>query len=202
VDRIGRKRLQVGGFVVMAIAFALLWLIPGATTTLGIFIVLFGATYFFAEFGPNTTTFVYSPEIFPVHVRTTSHGIAAAASKIGAFLGAASMLSLLTWIGLGRTSLLVAAIALAGALVTVFTLPEPCGKSLEEIGPDDMPASAVTLGVAESRAPGHLPRHRGCGIGRSASAGRWCVPRCSAIWSSKEPVATAGSRIRMEAEWR
>lgn len=151
VDRIGRKSLQVGGFIAMAVAFALLWLIPGATTTLGVFIVLFGATYFFAEFGPNTTTFVYPAEIFPVHVRTTSHGIAAAAGKIGACIGAASMLSLLTWLGLGRTSLLVMVVALAGAFVTQLTLPEPRGKSLEEIGPDGISASAVTLAVAESR---------------------------------------------------
>ena len=51
------------------------------------FLVLFGATYFFAEFGPNTTTFVYPAEIFPVRVRTTAHGVAAAAGKAGAFIG-------------------------------------------------------------------------------------------------------------------
>ena len=43
----------------MAAAFAGLWLIPGATTTELPFLLLFGATYFFAEFGPTTTTFVY-----------------------------------------------------------------------------------------------------------------------------------------------
>ncbi len=32
------------------------------------FLILFGATYFFSEFGPNTTTFVYPAEIFPVQV--------------------------------------------------------------------------------------------------------------------------------------
>jgi MFS transporter, PHS family, inorganic phosphate transporter len=164
VDRIGRKALQVGGFIAMAVAFALLWLIPGATTTLATFIVLFGATYFFAQFGPNTTTFVYPAEIFPVHVRTTSHGIAAAAGKIGAFIGAASMATLLSAIGLGRTSLIVAAVALAGALVTLVTLPEPRGKSLEDFGSDGMPSSAVTLGLAESRGtrpPPSTSRRRG-----------------------------------------
>jgi MFS family permease len=151
VDRIGRKVLQVGGFIAMAGAFALLWVIPSATSTLVTFIILFGATYFFSEFGPNTTTFVYPAEIFPVHVRTTSHGIAAAAGKIGAFIGAASMGTLLTGLGLRRTSLIVAAVALAGAFVTLLTLPEPRGKSLEDMGPDGMPSSAVTLGLAESR---------------------------------------------------
>jgi hypothetical protein len=71
----------------VAAAFFLLWAVPGATTTITPFLVLFGATYFFSEFGPNTTTFVYPAEIFPVRVRTTSHGTAAAAGKLGAFVG-------------------------------------------------------------------------------------------------------------------
>jgi hypothetical protein len=53
----------------------------------GPFPVLFGATYFFSESGPNTTTFVYPAEIFPVRVRTSSYGVAAASEKIGAFVG-------------------------------------------------------------------------------------------------------------------
>jgi MFS family permease len=81
IDKIGRKLLQSIGFGVMALAFLGLWLIPGATTTVLPFLLLFGATYFFAEFGPNTTTFVYPSEIFPVRVRTTSYGIAAASGK-------------------------------------------------------------------------------------------------------------------------
>jgi MFS transporter, PHS family, inorganic phosphate transporter len=63
IDKIGRKLLQSVGFAVMAVAFACLWLVPGATTTLVPFMLLFGATYYFYEFGPNTTTFVYPAEI-------------------------------------------------------------------------------------------------------------------------------------------
>ncbi len=133
IDRIGRKLMQAGGFTVIAAAFAGLWLIPAATTTLLPFVLLFGATYFFAEFGPNTTTFVYPAEIFPVRVRTTSHGIAAAAGKLGAFAGTYALTALLPAIGFGRTSAIVAGVALAGLLVTVTLLPEPKGLSLEEL---------------------------------------------------------------------
>ena len=34
------------------------------------------------------TTFIYPAEIFPVDVRTTGHGMSAAAGKMGAFAGA------------------------------------------------------------------------------------------------------------------
>jgi MFS transporter, PHS family, inorganic phosphate transporter len=153
IDRIGRRFIQAGGFVLIAAAFFALWLVPGATTTIAPFLILFGATYFFSEFGPNTTTFVYPAEIFPVRVRTTSHGIAAAAGKIGAFIGTYALTSLLPRIGLADVSAIVGFIALAGAVVTITMLPEPRGQSLEALtgDGDSQPTSATVLGLAESR---------------------------------------------------
>lgn len=49
----------------------------------GPFVVLFGGAYFFSQFGPNTTTFVYPSEIFPVEVRTTGNGIASGGGEGG-----------------------------------------------------------------------------------------------------------------------
>jgi MFS transporter, PHS family, inorganic phosphate transporter len=151
IDRIGRKLMQTAGFALMAIAFVCLWLVPGATTTVLPFLLLFGATYFFAEFGPNTTTFVYPAEIFPVRVRTTSHGIAAAAGKIGAFIGTYALTALLPLIGLSKVSAIVAGVSLLGLLATVTMLPEPKGASLEEFTEPRTPTSAVALSLAESR---------------------------------------------------
>jgi MFS transporter, PHS family, inorganic phosphate transporter len=133
IDRIGRRRMQTMGFAVIAATFAGLWLIPGATRNLASFLLLYGVGYFFAEFGPNTTTFVYPAEIFPVRVRATCHGVAAAAGKIGAFIGTYTLTSLLPAIGLARTSGLIAAVAAMGLIVTVTLLPEPKGISLEEL---------------------------------------------------------------------
>ncbi len=169
IDKIGRRRMQAGGFTVMALAFLGLWLIPGATTTLLPFLLLFGATYFFAEFGPNTTTFVYPAEIFPVRVRTTCHGIAAASGKIGAFIGTYALTALLPVAGFARVSALVAGISIVGALLTVGLLPEPKGISLEELsetggpgwlsrraaGPAGSPRLAGPAPVPASRRPGH-----------------------------------------------
>jgi MFS family permease len=144
IDRIGRRRMQTMGFAVIAATFAGLCLIPGATRNLASFLLLYGVGYFFAEFGPNTTTFVYPAEIFPVRVRATCHGVAAAAGKIGAFIGTYTLTSLLPAIGLARTSGLVAAVAAAGLIVTVTLLPEPKGVSLEELaGEQRAPAGLV-----------------------------------------------------------
>ena len=106
-----------------------------------------------ASFGPNSTTFVYPAEICPVRVRTSSHGIAAASGKVGAFVGTYALTSLLPRIGFVDTSAIVGFLALIGAVVTITTLPEPRGQSLEELTEEsERPAtSAVALGLAHSR---------------------------------------------------
>ena len=62
MDRIGHRRLQLIGFPCMGLMFLLIGVIPGVTTAVTPFLLLFGASYFFAEFGPNTTTFVLAAE--------------------------------------------------------------------------------------------------------------------------------------------
>lgn len=132
IDRLGRRLLQIIGFVGIAVFFALVWAIPGVSGDVIPFIVLFGATYFFSQFGPNTTTFVYPSEVFPVDVRTTGNGIAAGVAKIGAFAGAAILPALVDSWGLTSMVLIPAALAAAGALLTLM-LPEPSGATLEQI---------------------------------------------------------------------
>ncbi|MGH3415223.1 MAG: MFS transporter, partial [Actinocrinis sp.] len=58
MDRIGHRRLQLIGFPMMGLMFLAIGVIPGVTAAATPFLLLFGVSYFFAEFGPNTTTFV------------------------------------------------------------------------------------------------------------------------------------------------
>jgi len=57
------------------------------TTTVAPFLLVYGVSYFFTEFGPNMTTFVMPSEIYPVDMRATGHGISAGVGKLGAFIG-------------------------------------------------------------------------------------------------------------------
>ena len=132
IDRIGHKRLQLGGFVMMAICFGFIAIVPGMTTLVLPFLLVYGLSYFFTEFGPNMTTFVLPSELYPVSVRATGHGISAGIGKFGAFIGVFLFPVLQTSLGLRGTLALTACVAVGGAALTLV-LPEPAGRTLEEI---------------------------------------------------------------------
>jgi MFS family permease len=134
LDRSGRKKIQCGGFTMMAVAFLLIGLVPGVSTTVAPFVLIFGMSYFFTEFGPNTTTFIYPAEIYPVNVRTTGHGISAAAGKLGAFAGAYFFPDMLaSSFGLRGAEVVAGGVCLVGLALSLWLLPEPMGHSLEQL---------------------------------------------------------------------
>jgi len=143
MDRLGRKTIQMLGFGMMTVTFALLALIPDIEKMAIPFLVIYGFSFFFTEFGPNATTFVYPSEIFPVRVRTTGHGIAAAVGKLGGFLGVFVFPYLLHWKGLLGAESAAAIASLLGLIVTATMLPETKGKSLEELETEASPAEKL-----------------------------------------------------------
>ncbi len=138
IDRVGRRPLQYIGFAVMALAFLVLslgW--APLVSVLPAFLGVYGLTFFFANFGPNTTTFVYPSEVFPTAFRTTGGGIAAAAGKTGAVLAVFLFPTLLLAYGLPWFFGLLAAVSFLGLLVTVALLPETSRRSLEDTSGED-----------------------------------------------------------------
>jgi MFS transporter, PHS family, inorganic phosphate transporter len=134
LDKTGRKRIQILGFFMMALMFILIGAIPAVTVNAVPFVLLYGISYYFTEFGPNTTTFVYPAEIFPVEVRTTAHGIASGAGKMGAFAGAYLFPDMLaSSLGIRGAEIVAGIVAATGLILTLALLPEPKGKSLEEL---------------------------------------------------------------------
>jgi MFS transporter, PHS family, inorganic phosphate transporter len=146
MDRMGRKTIQCLGFGMMAGTFGLLAVIPNVEKLTITFLLIYGFSYFFSEFGPNATTFVYPSEVFPVKVRTTGHGIAASMGKIGGFVGVFSFPLLMHWHGLPAAEGVAAVVSCLGLIVTIFLLPETKGKSLEELSEE--PATPVEKAAA------------------------------------------------------
>ncbi|KAK7243066.1 hypothetical protein RIF29_37850 [Crotalaria pallida] len=148
IDYIGRFAIQLMGFFFMTV-FMFALAIPydhwkQKENRIG-FIVMYSLTFFFSNFGPNATTFVVPAEIFPARLRSTCHGISAAAGKAGAIVGAFGFLyasqskhqkdvdsGYHTGIGIKNSLIVLGVVNFLGMLFT-FLVPESKGKSLEEL---------------------------------------------------------------------
>src|SRR2546421_12410820 len=148
LDKIGHRRLQLLGFAMMGLCFLIIAAVPGLTTMVVPFLLVYGVSYFFTEFGPNMTTFVMPSELYPVTMRATGHGISAGVGKLGAFIGVFLFPILNHSLGLRGTLLLTAGVSALGFALTLV-LPEPAGRSLEDMPTGTRDTAAVPLRVAD-----------------------------------------------------
>lgn len=90
VDRFGRIRLQVFGFLGCAVGLVIAALSTVMTGTLQIVLVFAGFMLFnlMTNLGPNSMTYLLAGEVFPTHLRGTGAGMAASVAKVGAVLTA------------------------------------------------------------------------------------------------------------------
>lgn len=122
VNRVGKVRLQVVGFVVMAFGLlALAWasaLPGGGDGHLPLVFVGFAAFNLFMNMGPNATTFAMPAEVYPTRFRAAGSGFAAAAGKTGAALGTLVFPIAQDDLGLPWTLVLIAVGCLVAAAIT------------------------------------------------------------------------------------
>ncbi len=81
-------RLQIVGFVALILTYMASGLLELFSVSATAELLVFGFSFFIANLGPNTTTFVMPSTVYDPSVLATAHGISAAAGKIGAVLGA------------------------------------------------------------------------------------------------------------------
>lgn len=123
IDKIGRRNLQFLGFAAISVAYLCIGLMPSITANTALFVLVYGLSYFFINFGPNTTTFLIPSEIYPTTIRAKAHGISAAVGKVGAFVGAFILPFVLHRFGMHAVMTMMGLVSIAGLLVT-FLLPE------------------------------------------------------------------------------
>jgi PHS family inorganic phosphate transporter-like MFS transporter len=135
VDRMGRRNIQLMGFIIMMILYLILAVafVPLTTKAPVAFVVLYTLTFFFTNFGPNVTTFILPSEVFPTKIRSTAHGISAACGKSGAILGAFGFAPFSTKFGLPATMGFFVGILFIGVIVTWLFTPETAQKTLEQL---------------------------------------------------------------------
>jgi MFS family permease len=141
VDRVGRIKLQIVGFIGCAVGLVLagLSIRPDGTNVMWLLFLGFTLFYFMVNFGPNGMTYLLAGEVFPTQVRGKGAGFAASFAKIGAVLTAFLFPILLKTIG--TTALLGGLVAafLLGAAVTYFFRIETRGLNLEALDGEDVP---------------------------------------------------------------
>lgn len=131
IDRVGRRVLQVAGFIGMAGALVAVAAV-GARPAPLVLLTLFGAFQLASNAGPNTMTWILPAEMFPTRLRATGQGAATAFSRLGAVLGVLALPVLKSDLGLAPTLALVAAVSVTGALATAALVGETRGRPLSD----------------------------------------------------------------------
>jgi PHS family inorganic phosphate transporter-like MFS transporter len=151
VDTLGRKPIQLMGFAILTILFIAIGfgyhkLEHTTNGLLGLYVI----AQFFFNFGPNATTFIVPGECFPTRYRSTSHGISAAAGKIGAII-AQCVFGPLAHRGAKKSGdspwlnhiMEIFSLFMLCGFFSTWLIPETKRKSLEELSGEPIPIPLV-----------------------------------------------------------
>jgi PHS family inorganic phosphate transporter-like MFS transporter len=118
--------VQMQGFVVMGMLYAIIgsyWSYLKRVPWL--LVLIYGSTFFFANYGPNTTTFVFPSLLYSPECRSTLNGISAAAGKAGALFGATLFEPAARDLGDDKLMLICASVSVLGFAITHFFVRLP-----------------------------------------------------------------------------
>eukprot|EP00536_Pseudo-nitzschia_multiseries_P010493 jgi/Psemu1/203400/e_gw1.321.59.1 len=153
------RYVMLQGFAAMAVLYAII----GANWTHlkgdhpVVLLALYGGTFFFANYGPNTTTFVLPSLVFRPEHRSTWNGVSAACGKLGALVGATLFAPAADELGDEAVMKLCAGVALVAWWLTYLAVvpeEEEGGENDEENdeiddnGDEDEPGDEASAGVA------------------------------------------------------
>lgn len=220
IDTVGRKPLQIFGFLLLTILFCILGFAYHSLSEKSL-LALYIIGQFLFNAGPNTTTFIVPGECFPTRYRSTGHGISAAMGKIGAIVAQVISIPLVRrgsdpsckgtecTPNLHRLLQLFALFMFLGTLVS-FLIPETKGMTLEELSGEPRTSynsgcnGSISLGSPKMRKwnPFHGGQPAGFSYPRSGGSafGSRKGDRVG-IMTSPEPMAET-SRFRKARFWR
>jgi PHS family inorganic phosphate transporter-like MFS transporter len=106
--------VMMQGFAAMAILYFVIGAGWHALCRFPILLVcVYGLTFFFANYGPNTTTFILPSLVYSAECRSTLNGVSAACGKVGALVGATLFAPLGQIVGENMVMLMCAVTALS-----------------------------------------------------------------------------------------
>jgi PHS family inorganic phosphate transporter-like MFS transporter len=166
VDTIGRKPVQLMGFIALTILF-IVWGFDFKNLKPHAHLAIYVLVQFFFNFGPNATTFIVPGECFPTRYRSTSHGFSAGMGKIGSIIGQAGIAKLRTK---GATKananpyqnhvMQIYSLFMFLGIFTTLCIPETKRKTLEELSGDEQYTSPHGNAVVADNNSEEAPKER------------------------------------------
>jgi MFS family permease len=149
LDRAGRKAVQATGMILAAVmlgVFAFFQKDLTAAPVMGL--IVYGLYNVFITFPSMVSgAGILGVELAPTRVRTVAQSISVVGGRIGASISAFLFPLLFSAIGEIGVIALLAVCAVLGGLLTLWTIPETRGRSLEEINAEDMGFAAPARGL-------------------------------------------------------
>lgn len=131
IEHVGRLRAQIWGFAVSVIGLLLIWAFalhgspPLAVLIVGLLIWQLAISY-----GPGNTCWILPAELYPTDLRASAHGLATAASRVGALIGVFLLPLVQEAIGVAWLMLAFAVTGVLGAVLSAWWGEETAGKPL------------------------------------------------------------------------
>jgi len=143
VDKVGRMRLQIAGFIGCALGLFLAAMsgFAGGATRMVLIFAGFMLFNFMTNMGPNAMTYLIAGEVFPTRVRGLGAGFAASFAKIGAVMTAFLFPILLKDIHTTALLMILVVTSLLGAFITWRFQIETTGVNLEKLESDEVQPS-------------------------------------------------------------
>jgi MFS family permease len=135
IDQIGRKPLQAGGFLAGAILVGAFALMQHQLVAMPIMALVVYGLFNVAQTGPGLVSGagILGVELAPTRIRTVAQSITVAGGRLGAAISGFAFPLLFAGIGQMGAYLVIAALALLGAILTQLLVPETGRISLEAL---------------------------------------------------------------------
>jgi len=146
IDRVGRKPMQILGFIGMAVAL-LMFAAFHAVVPAIIALIMYGMNNFFSQAGPGSISAsgMLGVELAPTKVRGTVQAMTVAVGRTGASLTAFVFPALFKIYGESFAIGFLSAVAFVAAALTYFGIPETKNKPLEVASSEEVVSAGESI---------------------------------------------------------